>query len=78
MGFNLDMQNLPPFGEVSIGDLRLILSGPRAPDSRLMPTGEKQEPGGWNRIILQAEDLPICIADLTQKGVHLEMKWRLV
>jgi glyoxylase I family protein len=70
LGFNLDVQNLPPFGQVSIGDLKLILSGPGASGSRLMPDGEKQEPGGWNRIILQVEDLAACIADLKQKGVH--------
>jgi catechol-2,3-dioxygenase len=30
LGFNLDMQNLPAFGQVSIGGLKLILSGPGA------------------------------------------------
>lgn len=28
LGFNLDMQHLPAFGQVSIGGLKLILSGP--------------------------------------------------
>lgn len=27
LGFNLDFQNLPAFGQVSISNLRLILSG---------------------------------------------------
>ena len=27
LGFNLDMQNLPAFGQVSIGGLKLILTG---------------------------------------------------
>lgn len=45
LGFNLDMQNLPAFGQVSIGDLELILSGPRASGSRPMPDGRQQEPG---------------------------------
>ena len=34
LGFNLDMQNLPAFGQVSIGGLKLILSGPGASGSR--------------------------------------------
>ncbi len=34
MGFNLDRQHLPAFGQVSIGDLKLILSGPGASGSR--------------------------------------------
>ena len=35
-----------------------------------MPDGQHQEPGGWNRIILQVEDLPVRIADLKMKGVN--------
>ncbi|MGH7490813.1 MAG: VOC family protein, partial [bacterium] len=37
LGFNLDQQNLPAFGQVSIGDSKLILSGPGASGSRPMP-----------------------------------------
>ena len=70
LGFNLDFQNLPAFGQVSIGQLKLILSGPGASGSRPMPDGREQAPGGWNRIVLQVEDLPARIADLKQKGVH--------
>ena len=68
LGFNLDHQNLPAFGQVSISNLKLILSGPGASGSRPMPDGRQQEPGGWNRIVLQVEDLPARIADL-KKGV---------
>ena len=50
LGFNLEVQNLPAFGQVSIGGLKLILSGPGASGSRPMPDGRQQEPGGWNRI----------------------------
>ena len=39
LGFNLDQQNLPAFGQVSIGPLKLILSGPGASGSRPMPDG---------------------------------------
>jgi len=69
LGFNLDFQNLPAFGQVSTGNLKLILSGPGASGSRPLPGGRQQEPGGWNRIVLQVEDLPARIADLKQKGV---------
>jgi glyoxylase I family protein len=70
LGFNLDQQNLPAFGQVSISNLKLILSGPGASGSRPMPDGRQQEPGGWNRIVLQVEDLPARIADLTKKGAN--------
>jgi len=69
LGFNLDHQNLPAFGQVSIGNLKLILSGPGASGSRPLADGRQQEPGGWNRIVLQVEDLPARIADLKAKGV---------
>ena len=72
LGFNLDHQNLPAFGQVSISNLKLILSGPGASGSRPMPDGRQQEPGGWNRIVLQVEDLPARIADLKQKGANFK------
>src|SRR6266542_3743754 len=57
LGFELDHKNLPAFGQVSIGDLKLILSGPGASGSRPMPDGKSQAPGGWNRVVLQVKDL---------------------
>jgi glyoxylase I family protein len=72
LGFNLDHQNLPAFGQVSISNFKLILSGPGASGSRPMPDGRQQEPGGWNRIVLQVEDLPACIADLKKKGASFK------
>lgn len=70
LGFNLDQQNLPAFAQVSIGDLKLILSGPGASGSRPMPDGRQQEPGGWNRVVLQVKDLPAQITELKNQGVR--------
>src|SRR5262249_40282383 len=70
LGFNLDMQNLPAFGQVSIAGLKLILSGPGASGSRPMPDGRNQEPGGWNRVILHVGDLPAGIEALKKAGVR--------
>ena len=70
LGFNLDMLNLPAFGRVSIGGLKLILSGPGASGSRPMPDSRQQEPGGWNRVLLQVQDLPARIADLKEAGLR--------
>jgi glyoxylase I family protein len=70
LGFKLDMQNLPAFGQVSIGDLKLILSGPGASGSRPTPDGRQQEPGGWNRVVLQVKDLSARIAELKNQGVR--------
>jgi glyoxylase I family protein len=70
LGFGLDQQNVPAFGQVSFGDLKLILSGPGASGSRPMPDGRQQEPGGWNRVVLQVKDLPACITELKNRGVR--------
>src|SRR5215510_7655652 len=70
LGFDLDHQNLPAFGQVSIDGLRLILSGPGASGSRPMPDGRQQESGGWNRVLLQVQDLPARSAHLKDAGLH--------
>ena len=70
LGFNLDFQNLPAFGQVSIGNFKLILSGPGASGSRILPDGRQQEPGGWSRIVLQVQDLPTRITELNKEGAH--------
>ena len=70
LGLKLDHQNLPAFAQVSVGNLKLILSGPGASGSRAMPDGRQQEPGGWNRIILQVDDLPARIERLKKSGLH--------
>ena len=61
---------MPAFGQVSIGNLKLILSGPGASGSRALPDGRQQEPGGWNRIVLQVRDLPARITELNKEGVN--------
>ena len=70
LGFKLDLQNLPAFGQVSVGNLKLILSGPGASGSRPMPDGRQQESGGWNRVVLQVSDLPSRIEALKKAGLH--------
>jgi glyoxylase I family protein len=70
LGFKLDMQHPPAFAQVSIGNLKLILSGPGASGSRPMPDGRCQEPGGWNRVVLQVADLPARIEELKKAGLH--------
>ena len=70
LGFKLDQENLPAFAQVSVGTLKLILSGPGASGSRPMPGGRQQEPGGSNRIVLQVRDLPARIEELKKKQLR--------
>lgn len=71
LGFAVKHQQLPAFANVSLGTADVLLSGPGASGSREMPDGERQEPGGWNRIVLKVTDLPSCIAALRDAGVTL-------
>jgi glyoxylase I family protein len=68
LGFKLDLASPPAFALVSIGNLKLALTGPAASGARPMPDGRAQEPGGWNRIMLQVTDLPGRIEALQSAG----------
>ena len=70
LGFTLQHQQLPAFASVSLGDVQILLSGPGASGSRLMPSGQSQEPGGWNRVVLRVSDLRACISALESAGVR--------
>ena len=70
LGFKLEHQKLPAFANVKLGDLTLHLSGPGASGSRPLPDGRKQQPGGWNRIVLEAADLPSRIEALKKDGLN--------
>jgi catechol 2,3-dioxygenase-like lactoylglutathione lyase family enzyme len=51
------------------GDLRLLLSVPGG--SHVLPDGTLPEPGGWNRMALQVEDIEAIANALSQDDVHL-------
>jgi glyoxylase I family protein len=70
LGFTLEQQALPAFANVTLGPLHLLLSGPGASGSRPLPGGQRQEPGGWNRVVLRVQDLPGHIAALQQAGLR--------
>jgi glyoxylase I family protein len=70
LGFTLEHQQLPAFASVSLGDAQILLSGPQASGSRPMPDGRRQEPGGWNRIVLRVTDLPAFIDVLRKADVR--------
>jgi glyoxylase I family protein len=69
LGFRLEHQMLPAFASVTLGEVRLLLSGPGASGSRPMPDGALQTPGGWNRLVLRVGDLASRIDVLERAGV---------
>src|SRR6185503_3822834 len=70
LGFTLEHQQLPAFASVALDDARILLSGPGASGSRPMPDGRRQEPGGWNRAVVQVKDLPALITELENQKVR--------
>ena len=70
LGFKLEQQAGPAFAKVSNGTLTLWLSGPKSSGSRPMPDGRQQEPGGWNRIALEVDDLPSLVAEMKKAGLR--------
>ena len=69
LGFTLEHEQVPAFASVAIGPLKILLSGPSASGSRLLPGGERQMPGGSNRVVLRVKDLPAVIESLRASGV---------
>jgi catechol 2,3-dioxygenase-like lactoylglutathione lyase family enzyme len=69
LGFVLDQQMGAAFASVSRDDLTLWLSGPSSSASRPMPDGRQPEPGGWNRFVLEVDDLDALVATLRAAGL---------
>src|SRR3989442_10904796 len=70
LGFKLDQSMAPAFARVSNKDLTLWLAGPKSSAARPMPDGRRPEPGGWNRFVLEVDDLVSMVERLKQAGVH--------
>jgi catechol 2,3-dioxygenase-like lactoylglutathione lyase family enzyme len=68
-GFTVKTTALPAFADVTRGNLRLLLAGPRSSAGRAMPDGRKPEPGGWNRIHFIVDDIAAEVDRLRKTGV---------
>jgi catechol 2,3-dioxygenase-like lactoylglutathione lyase family enzyme len=69
LGFTLRFSAAPAFADVTRGNLRLLLAGPRSSAGRPMPDGRKPGPGGWNRIHFIVPDIAAEVARLRAEGV---------
>jgi catechol 2,3-dioxygenase-like lactoylglutathione lyase family enzyme len=58
-----------PFRMLRRGDLRLWISGPGSSASRPMPDGATPAPGGWNRFVVEVDDIEAEVARLRDAGV---------
>jgi catechol 2,3-dioxygenase-like lactoylglutathione lyase family enzyme len=69
LGFSLERQMGPAFAIVVRNNLSLWLSGPQSSAARPMPDGRRPEPGGWNRLVVEVEDLAAKVDELKQAGL---------
>jgi catechol 2,3-dioxygenase-like lactoylglutathione lyase family enzyme len=75
LGFEEQMHPDRVFAMLTRGDLRLVLVSPVPADhpgggSRPMPDGTRQQPGGWNRFMLEVGDLGAIAKELHESGVR--------
>jgi catechol 2,3-dioxygenase-like lactoylglutathione lyase family enzyme len=70
LGFTLDKRFGSIIAMVSREDLTLWISGPQASAARPMPDGRVPEPGGWNRLVVEVEDLTSTVATLRAAGIQ--------
>ncbi len=70
LGFDLKQQFGPAMAILTKGDFTLWLAGPPSSAAQPMPDGRKPEPGGWNRFVLQVEDLAGLVTQLKSQGTH--------
>jgi catechol 2,3-dioxygenase-like lactoylglutathione lyase family enzyme len=69
LGFVVAERMGPAFAVITKDDLTLWLSGPQTSAARPMPDGRKPEPGGWNRFVIEVEDLERLATSMRQAGV---------
>lgn len=76
LGFKLDHQKLPAFAQVSIGNLKLILSGPGASGSRPMPDGRARNRVGGTAWCFRWRTSPRESRCSRRQGFVFETRWR--
>ncbi len=69
LGF-ADAVRMGPFGRVSRDGLTLWLAGPGTSAARPMPNGDQPVPGGWNRLVIETEDIEALAERLRAAGVR--------
>jgi catechol 2,3-dioxygenase-like lactoylglutathione lyase family enzyme len=70
LGFTVEMRPAPGFARLARGALRLLLNTPTGPGgaAQPMPDGRAPQPGGWNRIQLEVNDIAATVERLRADG----------
>jgi predicted enzyme related to lactoylglutathione lyase len=68
LGFRLTDRWGPPFAVMKRKGLTLWLAGPGTSARRKLANGSEPQPGGWNRIVVEAADLDATLAKAIAAG----------
>jgi 3-oxoacyl-[acyl-carrier-protein] synthase III len=74
LGFEEVMHPASTFAMLARGDLRLVLSAPGGGPGggQAMADGTLPAPGGWNRFVLEVDDLEATVAAVARAGLELD------
>ena len=70
LGFALVQRYGPAMAILARGDLTLWVAGPLASAARPMPDGRVPVAGGWNRFVLEVDDLATTVETMREAGVE--------
>ncbi len=70
LGFALQDRWGPPFAILRRDDLSLWISGPGSSASRALSGGAQPRPGGWNRLVIEVDDLALALRNLAAVGAR--------
>lgn len=72
LGFVEQMHPAPTFAMLTRGELRLLVSAAsgQGGGGQAMPDGTRPTPGGWNRFMVEIDDLDQLVAVLREARVH--------
>lgn len=74
LGFRLAERWGPPFAIVKRKGLSLWLSGPGTSARKKLSSGVMPMPGGWNRLVIEVDDLDATLEKLKASGARLRSR----
>jgi catechol 2,3-dioxygenase-like lactoylglutathione lyase family enzyme len=69
LGFSLLEKMGPAFAMIEKDDLQIWLSGPQSSAARPMPDGQIPQPGGWNRFVIEVDDIEVLVSTMKAAGI---------
>lgn len=69
LGFSLLEKMGPAFAMIEKDDLQIWLSGPQTSAARPMPDGRIPQPGGWNRFVIEVDDIETLVVAMKKEGI---------